>query len=332
MNFRLVCKLLGLVALLIGVTMIFSLPWAFPSLGWRRGMIPTPSTGFEADGFFALVGSILASGVVGALLIGIGRKSTGALYHREAMAVVGLTWLMATVLGGLPFYLSGTHSGPSIRLGDTQAHVYLYVTDWWRSAHWQPKYQLSYNKHQAIVRIVDAGPRGISAEDAQDGSGKLLHELADGDADFRRVLRFPGDPGFKDRVDRYRVLWTKMSFIDAMFESQSGFSTTGATVISELEDPQLVPRCILFWRSSTHFLGGLGIIVLFVAILGQGSAGKALMRNEVPGPSQEGSQARMQQTAWIFASIYLGQPLIPPSKNDSLAKSRVKSEFFAPMA
>ena len=86
--------------------------------------------------------------------------------------------------------------------------------------------------------------------------------------------------------------------------SVAGFSTTGATVIADLEDPVLIPHCLLFWRSSTHFLGGLGIIVLFVAILGQGSAGKALMRNEMPGPSKEGMQARMQHTAWVFAAIY----------------------------
>ena len=97
-----------------------------------------------------------------------------------------------------------------------------------------------------------------------------------------------------------------MSFVDALFESQSGFSTTGATVLSDLESQTLVPHCILFWRSSTHFLGGLGIIVLFVAIAGQGSAGKALMRNEVPGPSQESSEARMQHTAQVFALIYVG--------------------------
>ena len=101
-----------------------------------------------------------------------------------------------------------------------------------------------------------------------------------------------------------------MNVVDAMFESQSGFSTTGATVIADLEDPHLVPRCILFWRASTQFLGGLGIIVLFVAILGQGSAGKALMRAEVPGPTQENMAARMQHTAWLFASIYVGLNLI----------------------
>ena len=109
-----------------------------------------------------------------------------------------------------------------------------------------------------------------------------------------------------DRASHYRLNWVRMNFIDAMFESQSGFSTTGATVLSDLEDPHLVPRCILFWRASTHFLGGLGIIVLFVVILGQGSAGKALMRTEVPGPTQDSAAARIQHTAWLFAAMYVG--------------------------
>ena len=50
----------------------------------------------------------------------------------------------------------------------------------------------------------------------------------------------------------------------------------------------------------------MGIVVLFVAILGQGSAGKAMMRAEMPGPTKEGSMPRMQQTALIFAGIYIG--------------------------
>jgi len=66
----------------------------------------------------------------------------------------------------------------------------------------------------------------------------------------------------------------------------------------------------LFWRSSTHFLGGLGIVVLFVAILGQGSAGKAMMRAEMPGPTKEGSMPRMQHTALVFAAIYVGLNLL----------------------
>ncbi|MBN2294543.1 MAG: TrkH family potassium uptake protein, partial [Pirellulales bacterium] len=83
------------------------------------------------------------------------------------------------------------------------------------------------------------------------------------------------------------------------------FSGTGATVLTNVEDPQLVPRAILFWRSETHFLGGLGIMVLFVAILGMGSAGKTLMLAEMPGPSKETAHERTQRAAWVFATIFI---------------------------
>ena len=70
--------------------------------------------------------------------------------------------------------------------------------------------------------------------------------------------------------------------------------------------PELVPRAVLFWRSEMHFLGGLGIMVLFVAILGLGSAGKTLMRTEMPGPATESPHARTQRAAWVFAAIFIG--------------------------
>lgn len=195
--------------------MAFSLPFALPQLS-RRTHLPA-SEAWELGGATALVTSMAISMVAGAILVFAGRRHrSGPLYQKEAMAVVGLSWLLATVLGALPYYLSGT--------------------------------------------CVAAG-----------------------------------EP---------------ISFIEAMFESQSGFSTTGATVLTDLEDPQSVPHCILFWRSWTHFLGGLGIVVLFVAILGQGSAGKAMMRAEMPGPTKEGSMPRMQHTALVFAAIYVGLNVI----------------------
>ena len=204
MNFRMLCKMLGLVAALMGGAMAFSLPWALPPFGgdWTH----------EAQGFFALLGSMLICLLVGGALSYVGRGPQGHLFRKEAMAVVGLTWVLATLLGALPYLLSGTQRGPGM----------------------------------------------------------------------------------------------PMSPVDAMFEAQSGFSCTGATVLTDVEDPALAPRCILFWRSSTHYLGGLGIIVLFVAILGQGSAGKALMRAEMPGPEESSGQTRMQHTAWVLFFVYSG--------------------------
>jgi trk system potassium uptake protein TrkH len=146
------------------------------------------------------------------------------LFRREALAVVGLSWCLSTLLGALPYSLSGTCKGPTAE------------------------------------NLADRG--------------------------------------------------VPMTVVDAVFESASGFTGTGATVITNLDDPELVPRAILFWRSETHFLGGLGIMVLFVALLGQGSAGKAILRAEVPGPHEEMSHARVQHAALAFTGIYVGLNII----------------------
>ena len=64
------------------------------------------------------------------------------------------------------------------------------------------------------------------------------------------ALLFPEDAAPADvREGHYRIRWIKMGFVDSLFESQSGFSTTGATVIADLEDPYLIPHCLLFWRT-----------------------------------------------------------------------------------
>jgi len=189
--------------------MIFGLPFSLPLLS---GESETRLTEREFSGIAALLQSMTICVLVGLFFRWIGKDpQKGMLYQKEAMAVVGLSWIFATVLGALPYYLSETQTAP-------------------------------------------------------------------------------GNP---------------ITFIESMFESQSGFSTTGATILTDLESVESVPRCILFWRSWTHFLGGLGIVVLFVAILGQGSSGKAMMRAEMPGPNKEGSKPRMQHTALVFASIYV---------------------------
>lgn len=216
MNYLLLSRLVGIVCLLIGASMVFSLPWSHPALANRTLSAPLPNEEVEWAGVLGLLGSMAICGLLGGGLWSVGRNARGPLYRKEAMAVVGLSWVLATIVGGLPYYLS-----------------------------------------QTMV--------------AQD---------------------------------------RPITLIESLFESQSGFSTTGATVLTDLQDPELVPYCILFWRSSTHFLGGLGIVVLFVAILGQGSAGKAMMRAEMPGPTKEGSMPRMQHTALVFAAIYFGLNVI----------------------
>lgn len=206
MNWFLLCRLLGLLGMLVGSSMIFSLPWAFPACGEAET--------FEAAGFRGIVASIVVSLTCGGALFLIGRRAgrEDAILRKEALAVVGLGWLFAGLLGSLPFLFSGT-------------------------------------------------------------------------------LKAPGDP---------------MTVVDAVFESISGFTTTGASVLTELEDPLLVPRCVLFWRSFTHWLGGMGIIVLFVAILRQlGVGGKALLRQEVSGPIHSTVRPRVWESAVLMWIIYM---------------------------
>lgn len=75
------------------------------------------------------------------------------------------------------------------------------------------------------------------------------------------------------------------TYTDAFFEAMSGFTTTGATVLGDIE---ALSKGLLFWRSLLHWLGGMGIIVLFIAVLpGVGVGGGRLFRAEVPGPVPE---------------------------------------------
>ncbi|MEM7228020.1 MAG: TrkH family potassium uptake protein [Planctomycetota bacterium] len=92
--------------------------------------------------------------------------------------------------------------------------------------------------------------------------------------------------------------------VDCYFEAMSGLTTTGATVLSDI---QSLPASLLFWRALTHWLGGLGIVVLFVAVLPSVGAGaKKLFRVEAPGPSPEGLRPNVRETARLLLVFYLG--------------------------
>jgi trk system potassium uptake protein TrkH len=102
------------------------------------------------------------------------------------------------------------------------------------------------------------------------------------------------------------------SWTDAVFESMSGFTTTGATILSDVES---VPRSLLLWRALTHWLGGMGIIVLFIAVLPLlGTGGMELYRAEFSGAKSEKLKPRVAETAmslWkIYVSLTLAQYLL----------------------
>lgn len=93
------------------------------------------------------------------------------------------------------------------------------------------------------------------------------------------------------------------SFTDSFFETMSGFTTTGATVITDIE---ALPHGVLFWRSLTHWIGGMGIIVLSLAILPfLGVGGMQMYRAEVPGPTADKLTPRIAQTAKILWGVYV---------------------------
>ncbi|WP_303317054.1 potassium transporter TrkG [Flavivirga abyssicola] len=94
------------------------------------------------------------------------------------------------------------------------------------------------------------------------------------------------------------------SFTNAFFETMSGFTTTGASILNDIE---AVPKGVLFWRSLTHWIGGMGIIVLAIAILPLlGIGGMQLFAAEAPGPSADKLHPRITDTAKRLWLIYFG--------------------------
>ena len=94
------------------------------------------------------------------------------------------------------------------------------------------------------------------------------------------------------------------SFTDAFFETISGYTTTGASILNDIE---IVPEGVLFWRSMTHWIGGMGIIVLAIAILPLlGVGGMQLFTAEAPGPSADKLHPRITDTAKRLWLIYVG--------------------------
>ncbi len=93
------------------------------------------------------------------------------------------------------------------------------------------------------------------------------------------------------------------SYTDAFFETISGFTTTGASILNDIE---AMPRGLLFWRSLTQWLGGMGIIVLSIAILPMfGIGGMQLFVAEVPGPTPDKLHPRIKETAKRLWGIYI---------------------------
>ncbi len=98
------------------------------------------------------------------------------------------------------------------------------------------------------------------------------------------------------------------AFIDAMFETVSGFTTTGASILNDVE---ALSHCALIWRSFTHWVGGMGVLVFVLAIIPlSGGSHINLMRAESPGPSVGKLVPRIKNTAKILYLIYFGMTIL----------------------
>ena len=91
------------------------------------------------------------------------------------------------------------------------------------------------------------------------------------------------------------------SYLDAVFETVSGFTTTGASILTA---PEAMPHCLLFWRSFTHWLGGMGVLVFMLAVVPLSGDSIYLLRAESPGPSVSKMVPKMRTSAMILYEIY----------------------------
>lgn len=214
MNLRLISYILGMIALIVAAFMTAALPWSFPLLG--------EVSSFDGRGFWGVFAAIVISLAVSGGFFYFGRSARKErLLRREAMASVALAWILATILGALPFLFTRT------------------------------------------IRTVTPEKQVVP-----------------------------------------------MNLFDALFEAASGYSCTGATVLTDVESSASIPRSVLFWRCETHFLGGLGIVVLFVAILGFGPASKKLVRIEAAAPSQVSTHEQTRSAAIAFGGVFVSLNLI----------------------
>ena len=190
MNYKMMGKFIGRILM---VEAVFMVPAMLISL-WER----------EFGAVIAFMWSLAAILAAAGGLLWLGRSSQKKFYAKEGLACVGLSWIAMSLLGCLPFFLSGV----------------------------MPNY------------------------------------------------------------------------IDALFEIVSGFTTTGASILPAVED---VPKGILYWRSFSHWLGGMGVLVFLLAISSSGGNGFTmhLLRAESPGPNVGKLVPKMKKTATILYLIYI---------------------------
>jgi trk system potassium uptake protein TrkH len=209
MNWRFVINQLGLLSLLLSGAMVVV---GLAGLGFEW----YSAERVDFDATFALLGTIGGTVLVGGFLWLRTRGAGKHVGRREALLLVGVSWLIGAAVAGLPYFLwAHWHCGPG------EEHPFL-------------------------------------------------------------------------------------SPVNCYFEAMSGLTTTGATVLGSASSVESLPQSLLLWRAFTQWLGGLGIVVLFVAVLPTlGVGGRRLFRVEAPGPAPEGLRPHIRETATALWLIYL---------------------------
>ena len=106
----------------------------------------------------------------------------------------------------------------------------------------------------------------------------------------------------------YVLYGGEFTIINAWFESVSGYTTTGSTILSDIES---LPRSLLFWRSSTHYIGGLGVVVFLLLILPDSAPFKVRLSNlEISSMSRTGYRYKAGKTVQVMLSVYIGLTLV----------------------
>lgn len=168
---------------------------------------------------------------------------------------------------------------------------------------------LFYHEYNAVLPFLVAGTSALMI-------ATTLKKLVRGTSQIKSVNDIKKSEGlctvtfcwiFAGLFAAIPYLFFDINPINAIFEATSGITTTGATIFTHYD----YPKALFFWRSFTQWLGGMGIIVLFIAILPQFAiAGRQLFFAEAPGPTEDKFTPRIKNTASSLWKVYFGMTII----------------------
>ncbi len=249
MYYREIFRILGVFALVFAGIMLLPLALAF-----YYQFHVDPSLHPQPHSVVGFVLSIVCCLAFGGFFLFLGKDAEGQIYRKEGLASVVLIWALAPLLGGLPFYLSGTLENP----------IAAYF--------------------EATSGLTTTGSTVMQAKAFSPDTGE----------EISITMTFQG------------VLNTTYTYFGTITPVRD--AVTNKIVFEGIE---AVGKALLFWRSFLQWLGGVGIVVLFIAVLpALGAGGKVLFQTEVPGPVKEGLTPRIRETAMHLWKIYLGLTII----------------------